>query len=467
MIETMAEAPFFKRIRIATKEDVVACYPLVAAYIRNPEAANSVTELIIDLPSRHCYPYTKLSPPLSTTSTHPSALDDDAHRSIIDYTNSLGLDADTTAVMSQALEDKKKPPPTEQQEGPRAAKRFRWGLREDTSEYNATITTLLISLLPNLTTLRFFNVGRSSPLDRFLEANNSGALPRSYLQKLEAVQLQRVNCEDERNYDHIRDMRRFRYFYKLPAVRTLSMEGFEDYQADYEDFPIRMSEIRRVHIGHCDMSWSMVGRVLGIPRVLEEFSYSSFGLMNTDGGCSTVSHESVGKGLYKRRKELRRLDLDMSVCAGGEEEDGEGKEEDDSSSPREYPSRSIGRLDEFESLTHLSIRIGLLLGYRDVSAGTKRTTPSASYRLVEALPPNLEFLRLYGYQKGRVAIIDDQVTELLEKKSSLFPNLVEMHGVDELIPGVPGTWDPEPGEDNVWKRSTENLDWEFVSPAQN
>jgi hypothetical protein len=148
------------------------------------------------------------------------------------------------------------------------------------------------------------------------------------------------------------------------------------------------------------------------------------------------------------------------------------------------PSRSIGRQDDFKSLTHLSIvscfslvgrsewtltrfeRTGLLLGYKVTSAGNKGTTPSANYRLVEALPPNLEFLCLYGYQKGRIAIIGDQVTELLEKKSSLFPNLVEIQGVNELIPGVPGTWYPEPGEDNLWRRSTENPDWELFSPVQ-
>ena len=46
---------------MVTKRDLVACYPLVAAYVQNPAAANSVTELIIDLPSRR-RPYTELNP---------------------------------------------------------------------------------------------------------------------------------------------------------------------------------------------------------------------------------------------------------------------------------------------------------------------------------------------------------------------------------------------------------------------
>jgi len=85
--------------------------------------------------------------------------------------------------------------------------------------------------------------------------------------------------------------------------------------------------------------------------------------------------------------------------------------------------------------------------------------PSASYRLVKALPPQLESLRLYGYKKGDVAAVDEQVTELLEKKSELFPNLTQIEGVDEPIPAVSETWDAEPGEDEVWERLPENLDW--------
>ena len=63
----------------------------------------------------------------------------------------------------------------------------RWESPEDTFKYNSTITALLISLLPNLTNLRFFTVERKLgtqrggpsyterpyPLAHFLEANNS------------------------------------------------------------------------------------------------------------------------------------------------------------------------------------------------------------------------------------------------------------------------------------------------------
>lgn len=85
--------------------------------------------------------------------------------------------------------------------------------------------------------------------------------------------------------------------------------------------------------------------------------------------------------------------------------------------------------------------------------------PSASYRLIDALPPNLEFLRLYGYKKGEVDVIDGYVNELLEKKADRFPKLREIEGVDEFLPGVPGTYGEEVEDDDIWVRSTENLNW--------
>lgn len=87
--------------------------------------------------------------------------------------------------------------------------------------------------------------------------------------------------------------------------------------------------------------------------------------------------------------------------------------------------------------------------------------PSVSYRLIDALPPNLESLRLYGYKKGDHAIIDSHVNELLEKKAELFPILLgEIEGIDEYLPGVPGTYEGDsPSEDELWQRPTDNLDW--------
>ena len=60
------------------------------------------------------------------------------------------------------------------------AKRLRFESPEDSPQNTSTITTLPITLLPNLATLRFFSAGdHNSPLARFLELNNSVRLPKS------------------------------------------------------------------------------------------------------------------------------------------------------------------------------------------------------------------------------------------------------------------------------------------------
>ncbi|KAK0647142.1 hypothetical protein B0T16DRAFT_446940 [Cercophora newfieldiana] len=369
----MAEIPLFKRIRMVTTADLTACYALVAAYIQNPAAANSVTELIIDLHTDGRYPYTRLSRPPFILIASPSAFDDNVHDSIIKHATALGLGDEAISVMLRALERKKRNLSQHERERSSNAepepKRARWeSSSHSVFDYNSTITTLLISLLPNITTFRFFEVDRD-------------------------------------------DMKQFHCFYRLPSVRTVLLEGLEDYHASHRDPPPqKSSQITKVHSRHSDISGGMVAAIVEMPKKLEALEYSAFRLMSTDG-------EEVEDGARKREGK-----------DGNEDRDG-GKR-----GANGYPPGSIGRLDNFDALAHLSIRIGLLLGYDDAFIDHKQLVPSANYRLVEALPPNLESLRLYGYRKGENSVIDSHVTELLERKSELFPDLVDIEGIDKFIP---------------------------------
>jgi len=368
---------------MVTKEDLVACYPLLITYLRDPEAANSVTECIIDLPGRGSWPFAELSPPPPVTG--PSTPDNGVYDLLIEYASNLGLGDEMTAIMLQALEEKRnaleRDTPDKSSHEP---KRLRYQTIEDSREYNSTLATLLLSLLPNLTTVRIFNVRSGLPLDHFLKENNAGNLPTPYLQNLHTVLLQAVNCQDERSYDYLIDMAHFRYFYQLPAIHTFSLEAIEDYQADHSAFPRGKSAAKKIHIGHSDMSGKMIRLILGVPKALEEFSWSTYGLMNTDGGSSSVDGAGIGKILYGYRGSLKVLDLDGDVGHEEEEEEEEDEDEDededeekededereedlgledsdaeekgwDSPSARDYPPNSIGRLDDFGSLTHLSI----------------------------------------------------------------------------------------------------------------
>ncbi|KAK0610622.1 hypothetical protein B0T17DRAFT_621089 [Bombardia bombarda] len=112
-----------------------------------------------------------------------------------------------------------------------------------------------------------------------------------------------------------------------------------------------------------------------------------------------------------------------------------------------------------------NVRLGLLLGYNDLQ---HPTTPTAPYRLVDALPPNLQFLRHYGYKKEQIPEMNAQVTELLEKKAERFPGLVDgIEGVDELNPDTPGTYTDSPNdEDDLWERPTKGYKWAMVGDSE-
>ncbi|OIW27053.1 hypothetical protein CONLIGDRAFT_707811 [Coniochaeta ligniaria NRRL 30616] len=353
----------------------------------------------------------------------------------------------------------------------------------DTS--TTTIATLLILLCPNITIIRIHGVDAITPLGRFLVNNN--------YEKLKDVQ----------SLDYVR------YFHRLPAINFLSFERLEEYQHDVVLFsPKSSTYITRLNISYTNMSEQMIGTIIRIPKTLEELSVSTGGLQGLEGD-SIVDAGVLGKCLLEHKDCLRELDLDVAAskiyddntvdeCEEYERDEEmskwyfiqDQKDGDSGGLPlrledlrptREHPARSIGSMHDLTALNRLSIRIGLILGYNDIESYLALVTrreayraipgwnnnqpyatshvPSASYRLVDALPPNLEFLRLYGYRKGEVEIIDDHVKELLERKADRFPKLGEIEGVDEFLPGVPGTYDADPEVDHHWLRSTENLDW--------
>jgi hypothetical protein len=277
----------------------------------------------------------------------------------------------------------------------RPAKRARFTLElTDSSAYNLTVAALLISLCPNITALRVYGVDSDTPLGQFFLKNNYGKLPKPALQKLKEVQFHAVNCMDERNYDYLTSLDCVRYFHRLPAINSLSFEGLEDYQADDILFPAKSSSgIKKIHIGHSDMTGEIISTIIRIPKALEEFSLSTYGLWSTDGGTSLRYPKTLGKSLLEHRDSLRQLELDAEVTPSRGDKDEHGRDEEDfnlydggederyaeekgkwyfiqdmkdsdSASPlwaedlpntREYTSRSIGSMHDFSALTRLSI----------------------------------------------------------------------------------------------------------------
>lgn len=66
---------------------------------------------------------------------------------------------------------------------------------------------------------------------------------------------------------------------------------------------------------------------------------------------------------------------------------------------------------------------------------------------------------MYGYEKGKYAQVDAHVDELLAQKEEKLPNLKTIHGLDECILGVAGTYPAELRNSELWQRPCEGLNW--------
>ncbi|KAK4176797.1 hypothetical protein QBC36DRAFT_290193 [Triangularia setosa] len=157
-----------------------------------------------------------------------------------------------------------------------------------------------------------------------------------------------------------------------------------------------------------------------------------------------------GRGCLSRRY-ANYLELDRS-CSG-EKEGGLPLYAVNLPDMVDYEPGSLGSMRHFAKLAHLSIRIGNLLGYNDTSK-SEVSILTLKHRLVDLLPPNLENLKLYGYEKGKLAEVDSHVDEFLAQKGEKLQNLKIIEGVEECILGVAGTYPADPDQDEVWRRPT-------------
>ena len=225
-----------------------------------------------------------------------------------------------------------------------------------------------------------------------------------------------------------------------------------------------------------------------IPTSLEELSLSFGYLWCNDTATANFDPALLAKSLRQHKDTLRVLDVDLG-CAevvgpytGPDETlDEEPKDCDryyyqldlaaskDTLRGRDleddHATNTMGSLRDYTALTRLSISIEALLG---TTYMFDRLEEEPEFRLVDALPPNLEYLCLYSYQEGKVPEVDDHVAELMRDMSERFPRLREVLGVDVMVPGVyPRQKDPDFAfrvcEEDLCERPEEvEPDWEEV-----
>ena len=450
---------------MSESSDTERAYQLLPTYLENPGLALSIREFIIGEP---WYGISETCP-----------LHNDAeHAAVERRVRELGLGSETTRVMLDSLDCR------------------RQGLQGESggphgNVFAATITAVLLSLCGNINTLYFDWELHPGPLRDYLLASNYGLTSRPALQQLQHVAFRtpKIPSED-RWFDNVDVLDILRCVHRLPRVTSLSMEGVADGLETVidEPFPPKTSQsLRRVHMGHTGLQSHLLATLLRIPAGLEEISLSFGGLWKDDDPCAYIAPALLEKALRQHKPTLRMLDLDMGSAAIS---DCDGRpvfdpEDPDFTANRYYQidlaasegpvyahelednheTLALGSLRDYKALTHLSVSIDLLT--TALLPGNSIGLDETEFRLVDALPANLEYLCLYAYEKGKDKENDSHVEELMRRKSERLPRLREVVGVDHLVPGVftkPEGWTSfrSHPEDALWDRPDDGLDGVWV-----
>lgn len=108
-----------------------------------------------------------------------------------------------------------------------------------------------------------------------------------------------------------------------------------------------------------------------------------------------------------------------------------------------------------------SLSLGIhTLYYLSRGIGADRVD-DASFSIVDHLPPNLEALCIYGYEKGMKPqvegllddVFDRQLEKLLAEKDTKLPRLLCIEGI-EFIRNATTIKQPTANDEDLWERET-------------
>lgn len=337
---------------------------------------------------------------------------------------------------------------------------------------------LFLIKCPNIRCLRI-GVFPVDPILKVLAENNAKRYRFGCLENLEEVQiLADEDDADGRFYNSTEFMLMMKLFHRLPSIQVARVGCTFMGKSDLRKLVPKKSNISQIIIEHSDMDTADLVQILGHPQALYVFEYGVGGRAKS-GRTSRIIPIKIGRALQQHRSTLQILSFDvdeeiswllpsrddpMEVQSDYfdenddhiEYEDSDLEESSDSDSdpeneeshpsndqiqeetipPRKY-GLTIGSLHDFSELTHFSIGINLLAG-----PGTP-ITPPPPRRLIDSLPPSLEFLCIFGYREGQNEYHTSVVSELMEKKAERFPRLKEVYGVLDHFPNSKSVEDPD------------------------
>ncbi|KAE8387836.1 hypothetical protein BDV23DRAFT_185973 [Aspergillus alliaceus] len=347
------------------------------------------------------------------------------------------------------------------------------------------LTALLISVSPDLESLAtpppFFNYtgfywpeqshdfeSAKFPLERMLRHVNSTPNDMSFLQNVRSVYV--INSGDDtlddgRHYRNMDFMGTMHLVHRLPSIESVSTDLLEEDENGAPRLEPGSSNISRISIHHSSLDTFYLTNVVCSCKVLREFQYSIGGRAILGGGHPIFNPKVLFFTIFPHRETLEILDVDAEDHVGEfspeimdaetldelfEANDGPGERVWTGTLPEILWEQS-GSLREFRTLKRLSLGVNFLMYYAQGVNLARRE----SFRLVDCLPPNLEYLLIRGYQRGECSMHDAQIDSLVASRDSGLSSLTEIHGITECIPHAEDVGDPDDDEASLWEREDE------------
>ncbi|KAI3318821.1 hypothetical protein HD806DRAFT_303628 [Xylariaceae sp. AK1471] len=474
----------YTRIRVHDEDDFKRLYPLILNYIKEPELALSVKEFVFRSHLRQHEVYLRKTERPEILRTEENTRDISQEHSISQLVTDLGIGGSEKADWIRIL-TWMKPELVAAREEALAGDNRSYEIRPFYNRRNTLFAhhaaAILLLLCPNIEILKYEEGSRI--VEDILRRNNYSLLPAAHLKKLRDVTLlptSEIILGDERFYTNLDILAMLRLFHRLPALESVSTDavGSDDDGGYVGQFPPAVSNLKRIYVGHSLYGTDVIGPLIRVPKRLEEFTFTTGGRCNLHGGYTMRCAKTIGKALYEHKSSLRKIDIDIDEYIGGDEQTDDESLADERESKSEWYCRdkkistgpltttqirstrkygaTIGSMHDFESLTHLSIGIGLLLGGCSWRVNESEEAP---FRLVDALPKSLECLLIRGYERGKVTRYDGQIDEFLLSRRDRLPSLKELHGIDETIPIAVSIDMPDEDYDQLWQPEISNDEW--------
>ncbi|KAJ5384732.1 hypothetical protein N7517_002643 [Penicillium concentricum] len=270
---------------------------------------------------------------------------------------------------------------------------------------------------------------------------------------------------------------------RLPAVESIRVDAIMSTHRSSIQPPPRSANYTSITIRNSNIDYHHLVRVIESAKRLEAFTYAVGGRGSRDGILSMFSPDHVFQALLLHADSLVHLDLDVEAETSlAETFDPTFRKHffgnSDDPSPRSelaYQQEWADELQELQggrsspcSLRGLTNVKNLSLGihtlyYLSRGIGVDQVD-DVSFAIVDHLPPNLEALCIYGYEKGMKPqvkglpddVFDKQLEKLLAEKDTKLPRLLHIEGINEFIENATTVKHPATNDEDLWERETDD-----------